>query len=356
VDAGTTNNLRSRLLVAALGMATIYTAGTAGYYMIGHGRWRLADCAYMTVISLTTVGYGEVLQDMHKVPYARLFTGFLLMGGAGIAVYFVSVLTTYLDEGEFLQSRRRKRMRKIIESMSGHIIVCGAGGTGRHVVDELTATRWPFLLIDTDAEKLERLQEMHANKLAVVQGDATDDDVLVDAGIMRAHGIVASLPDDKGNLFVVVTARGLNPKLRIVAKAMESHTVRKLQAAGADAVVSVNNIGGMRMASEMIRPAVVTFLDKMLRDKDKALRFEEMLIPPGSPLVQKKLAQSDIRRERNLLIVAARTAAGEYVYSPGPDFLLEANMVLIVIGETQSVQRLRESPLFAAAADEGEGI
>jgi voltage-gated potassium channel len=327
-------------------MLTIYTVGTLGYYFLGHGKWRLADCAYMTVISLTTVGYGEILADLDKMAYARLFTAFLLVGGAGIAVYFLSVLTTYLVEGEFLERRRSKKMRKIVDNLSGHIIVCGGGGTGRHVVEELMATRWSFVLVDTDAEKLERFQEEHDNQLPVIQGDATDDHVLLDAGIKRAHGIVASLPDDKGNLYVVVTARGLNPKLRIVSKAVEADATRKITAAGADAVISVNAIGGLRMASEMIRPQVVTFLDKMMRDKDKKLRFEEVTIPERSPLVDKKLAQTDIRRERNLLIVAARGAEGTYVYSPGPDFVLQAGMTLILLGETDSVQRLRGSSMF----------
>jgi voltage-gated potassium channel len=145
----------------------------------------------------------------------------------------------------------------------------------------------------------------------------------------------------------VVTARNLNPSLRIVAKAVDSSAIPKLQKAGANSVVSVNNIGGMRMASEMLRPTVVTFLDKMLRDQDKKIRFEELLIPPGSPLVKARLANSDIRKEaRNVLIVAIRDRDGNYIFSPGPDFILQEEMTLIVIGETDSVIRLRESSLF----------
>jgi voltage-gated potassium channel len=344
-------NLRSRLLVAGLSLLTVYGVGTFGYYWLGDGRWKIGDCAYMTVITLTTVGYGEVLTDLDKVPYARFFTGLLLILGAGVAVYFASILTTYLVEGEFLQSRRRKRMQKRISQMDGHIIVCGAGGTGRHVVDELVATRWPFVLIDLDPEKLLRCQETHEGGLATIEGDATDDHVLLEAGIARARGVVASLPDDKGNLFVVVTARNLNPALRIVAKAVDSSAIPKLQKAGGDSVVSVNNIGGMRMASEMIRPSVVTFLDKMLRDRDKQLRFEELVIPARSPLVKARLANSEIRKEaRNVLIVAVRDPEGNYIFSPGPNFVLEEKMTLIVIGETDSVIRLRESSLFTIPA------
>lgn len=334
-------------MVAALAMAVVYGGGTLGYFILGHGKWSVADCAYMTVISLTTVGYGEVLDGLNHVPFARLFTSLLLVSGAGIAVYFVSVLTTFLVEGEFLQIRRRRKMKKQIDKLSEHIIVCGIGGTGKHVVRELVATQWPFVAIDTDPEKLARCQQEHGAKACVMEADATDDNALIEAGIKRAHGIVASLPDDQGNLYVVITARGLNPNLRVVAKAMNPSAVRKLQAAGSNAVVSVNKIGGLRLVSEMIRPHVVTFLDRMLRDQDRTLRFEEVTIPSGSPLVNKKLAESDIRTERNLLIVAARSPeTNQYTYSPGPQFLLEAGMTLIIIGETSSVQRLRQSRVF----------
>lgn len=347
VEQSSAKVLKSRLLAAGIVILVIFGLGTSGYYVIGDGKWPIEDCAYMTVISLTTVGYGEILPGMGQIQGARLFTIFLLIGGAGIVVYFISVLTTFLVEGEFLQSRRRRKMCKRIAKLEDHIIVCGVGGTGRHVVRELVATNWPFVVIDVDPDKLAFIQDEHDNMLVVIEGDATDDKILDTARINQAHGIVASLPDDKGNLYVVVTARGLNPKIRIVSKAIDSRAVPKLKVAGADSVVSVNNIGGLRLVSEMIRPQVVGFLDKMLQDKDKKLRFEEVTIPADSSLVNTKLAQSDIRKARNLLIVAARDLqSGEYTYSPGPDFLLQAHMTLILLGETDSVQRLRESHLF----------
>ena len=348
-DSPTT--LRRRLMVAGLAMIIVYGVGTLGYWVIGGGEWSIGDCAYMTVISLTTVGYGETLSKFHQVPYARLFTAILLVIGAGIALYFVSVLTTFLVEGEFLQLRRRRKMQKRIKDLCDHIIVCGVGGTGRYIVEELVATHWPFVAVDIDDDRLVRCGESHPEAVLSIQGDATSDDVLHEAQIERARGVVASLPEDRDNLYIVIAARELNPKLRIVAKAMDPNAVHKLQVAGADSVVSVNAIGGLRMVSEMIRPSVVTFLDKMMRDKDKKLRFEEVVIPAASPLVDRPLAESDIRKARNLLIVAARRADGEYTYSPGPQFRLEANMTLIVIGETEAVQRLRRSRLFASSEE-----
>jgi voltage-gated potassium channel len=344
-----TNSARRRLVVALGLILTVYAAGTIGYYLLGGGRWTLADCAYMTVISITTVGYGEVLQQMHSVPYARLFTSLLLVSGAGVALYAVSMLTTFLVEGEFLDIRRRRRMDKRISKMNGHIIVCGAGRTGMHVIEELSATNWRFVVIDTDQSIGERCRDVCGKAAEYIVGDAIDDHILVDAGIDRAYGVVAGLPGDKDNLYVVLTARQMNPKLRIIAKAVDPRAERKLKVAGADSVVSVNRIGGMRLASEMIRPSVVTFLDVMTRDKDKNLRFEEIAIPEGSSICGRRLADSDLRKERKLLVVAVTgPEEGVYTYSPGPDFVLEAGMTLVLIGETESVGRLRESPAFRA--------
>ena len=267
----------------------------------------------------------------------------------GIALYFVSVLTTFLVEGEFVQYQRTRRMQKRIKKMKDHIILCGIGRTGRHVLVELVAAKWEFLAIDTDEEQLDRFAEQHGKQVVKLVGDATDDNVLIEAGIRRAHGIVACLPGDTDNLYVVITARDLNPNLRIVSKAVEPAAVRKLKMAGADQVVEVNTIGGLRLASEMIRPNVTNFLDKMLRDTDKSLRFEECTIPHTSPMVDKALAESGLRMERNLLIVAARHRDSDrYIYSPGGDFVLKAGMTLILLGETDAVQRLRKSKLFGS--------
>lgn len=350
MEEPTTNTLRRKLLSAGLMLLSIYSIGTVGYYLLGRGRWALGDCAYMTVISLTTVGYGETLDGLPEVPYARGFTASLLVLGAGIALYFVSVLTTFLVEGEFFQIQRRRRMRKQIKKMKDHIIICGVGRTGLHVLNEIVASGRPFVVIDTDHDRLQRCQEKHGQDLKVLVGDATDDNMLLEAGIKEAQGIVACLPNDQGNLYVVITARVLNPSLRIVAKAVEPMAVGKLLTAGADRVVSVNTIGGLRLASEMLRPNVVTFLDQMIHDRDKNLRFDEVTIPERSRLANLPLARSGLRAERNLLIVAAREAgSSQYTYSPGGDFMLKVGMTLIVLGETASVQRLRESPLFTGS-------
>jgi voltage-gated potassium channel len=238
-------------------------------------------------------------------------------------------------------------MNRVLDEIRDHIIVCGVGTTGVHVVEELVWTKWPLVAVDRDPVKLDRLQELTPDLLPTVVGDATEDETLERAGIRRARGIVAALTDDKDNLFIVVSARQLNPQLRIIAKGVDMQASEKLKRAGADSVVNPAFIGGVRMVSEMIRPQVVEFLDLMLRDKDKNLRIEEVVVPKGSPLVGKPMFAAQIRQHTNLLVVAVREPAasgaepGRFVYNPGPETLIVENMALIVLGETESVHKLR---------------
>jgi voltage-gated potassium channel len=345
--------LRERIVAASIALFAIFLVGTLGYFILGRvylgkGSWELGECAYMTVITITTVGFGE-LPHLARVPGGRAFTVAVLLAGLGVAAYLVSALTTYFIEGEFTRSRTRRKMNRVLDSIRDHIIVCGVGTTGVHVVEELVWTKWPLVAIDRDQERLDRLQELSADLLPTVTGDATTDETLEQAGIRRARGIVAALTDDKDNLFIVVSARQLNPSLRIIAKGVDVQAAAKLKRAGADSVVNPAFIGGVRMVSEMIRPQVVEFLDLMLRDKDKNLRIEEVLVPTGSPLVGKPIVEAQIRRHTNLLVVAVRepppspSQPGRFVYNPGPETLIEENMALIVLGETDQVHKLRSS-------------
>jgi voltage-gated potassium channel len=340
-------SIRGRLFAASSVLAIVFAVGTFGYYGLGWsaGRnWALGDCAYMTVVTLTTVGYAEIL-DVAHVPGGRLFTCVVIFAGLGTAVYFASALTTFLVEGEFQHLRTRRRMKKQIEGLKDHIIVCGAGAHGAAVVEELLATRWPVVIVEREPERIEHMRELAGvpDVLAIV-GDATEDEVLVEAGIARARGLITSLPEDRDNLFVVVTARQLAPQLKIVAKADKPKSADKLRKAGADSVVTPAYIGGVRMVSEMIRPQVVAFLDLMLRDRDKNLRIEEVDLPAGSKLVGKPLAEARIREKANLLVLAVREPqSGRFLYNPSPTLALQEGMSLIVLGETDSVLTLRRA-------------
>ena len=277
-------DLIRRLLTAFGFLLSVVSVGTIGYQQIGEGRWPLEDCFYMTVITLSTVGYEEVLEGLDTARGGRLFTTLLIITGSGTLLYFVSMLTAFVVEGDLMGVIRGNRMQKRIDQLEGHIIVCGVGSTGFHILTELVDVHDNFVVVDVNADRLRRLdEEIHDRALLYVVGDATDDHVLEQAGVKRARGLIAALHEDKDNLFATISARALNPSVRIVAKAIEMSADRKLRRAGADQVVSPNRIGGMRMVSELVRPQVVRFLDEMMRvrESEHALRLEELADSPG---------------------------------------------------------------------------
>jgi voltage-gated potassium channel len=234
-------------------------------------------------------------------------------------------------------------MRKAIAKIERHVVVAGAGSTGKHVIEELVATSTPFVVIDRDLAHLERLSaDLMGGRMLYVHGDATDDHTLVDAGIERAMGIVAALTHDKDNLFVTLSARSLNGSARIVSKIVEDRADAKMLKAGATSVVNPAMIGGRRMASELVRPEVNEFLDQMLRDKTKNLRIEEAIVPEKSSFVGTSLKDSPIRRETKLLVIAVRDKERSFVYNPDPEHVIDGGTTLIVMGDAESVIKLRK--------------
>jgi voltage-gated potassium channel len=337
-----TNGIRQRLLAGLLGVVVTLAGGSLGYYLIGQGRWQFDDCLYMTAISLTTVGYGEII-DVGAVPGARLYTVLLIILGMGVIVYFASTVMAFIVEGELKQYFGRKKMDKEIGRLKNHVIICGAGATGACALKEMQATRTPFVVIDASEENIKKMMgSEETGPFPYIIGDASADHVLVQAGIENARGLIAALPEDKDNLFAVISARQLNPRLRIVSRGIEPTITEKLRRVGADAVVSPNRLGGMRMASEMIRPHAVEFLELMLRDTEVSRRVEEVQIGPGSPLAGKTCGQADIRSHADVLVMAAKKPSGEYTHNPRPEFLLEQGTVLIVMGTVDEMHKLRK--------------
>jgi voltage-gated potassium channel len=329
-----------RLILASLSVLSTIVIGTAGYMAIGRGHWTFIDCLYQTVIGITTAGFGEII-PLGETTLGRPFTIVLLSGGMISVGYFVTTAAAFLIEGELSGLTWRKRMDNRVKKLTGHYIVCGAGSTGIHCIRELAAIGVPFVVVDAREEVARALSRDHG-ALAVVVGDATHDEVLQEAGIERARGVISALTEDKDNLFVTVTARALNPSLRIVAKAIDPKADAKLRRAGADSVVSPNMIGGLRLVSEMIRPEVVTFLDVMLRDKDRTLRIEEVAIPQTAPSGQRRVSELGLARH-NLLLLAVKDARGGEArlhYNPSPEHLLAGGETLIVLGEPERVRQL----------------
>lgn len=327
--------------------------GTLGFYLLGYyyvaprmpqaAPYSWLDCFYMVLITVSTAGFGEILPGMDLFG-VRLFTSLYVLATIGMTVYFAASMTTFLVEGAFTQLGKRRKMLKKIAQLERHVIVCGLGNTGIHVVKELMVTYWPVLVVDRDLECLQRASDDLAEygEMLYLQGDALEDKVLEQAGIARAFGIVCSLPSDKDNVFLTLTARQMNPKIRIVTKAIDLHAAQRMKIAGADSVVTTNFIGGMRLASEMVRPHVTQFLDLMLRDKEKNLRVEELEVTPRCGLDGKRLGEARLREERHLLVLAVKTPDGGYEYGPGADFVLRNGVVLLVMGSPDSVARLRE--------------
>lgn len=232
-------------------------------------------------------------------------------------------------------------MNRSISKLHDHIIVCGVGATGRYVAHEFHEIGEKFVVIDRSQEVLDQLPEDWRSGVLSMVGDATSDSVLKAAGIDTARGLIAALGQDQANLFVTISGRSLNPKLRIVSRALEPTTEEKLLRAGADKVVQVNTIGGLRLASEMIRPEVTGFLDHMMRDPERTLRIEEIAVEDDSSLAGMLLAESDIRKAGDVLVIAVRSPDGCYQYNPGPDHPILAGETLIVIGDPTQVRSLR---------------
>ncbi len=272
-----------KLKIALTLLVLVMLIGTVGFVFIE--GWRPLDALYMTTITLSTVGF----QEVHPLsPAGRIFTIFLIISGLGIFIFGVSAVGSFIAEGQLSGLVRRRRMENRIQGMSNHFIVCGMDETGQRIIEEFQRAHAPFVVIERDKEKIEKFNV--SPEIVVLEGDATEDEVLIKAGIERAQGLVTALALDTDNLFVVISARHINPQLRIVAQATDEANLYKMKKAGANNVISPNSIGGFRMASIMLRPTVVSFLDVMTSgDPDVSLRMEEVTIPPDSHMDRKTL-------------------------------------------------------------------
>ncbi len=330
-----------RILIALLAVALVIGLGGWSLYNLGGGRWTFADTMYMAAISAATVGFAE-LPGLADVTGARALTVLVILLGIAAFAFFQSSLTAFLVEGAIGEAFRRRRMERAIEDVKDHIIVAGCGSTGRHVVRELIATRTPFVVVDQGREGVLEVGRETGAHILFVEGDATHDSVLLSAGILRARGLVAALTHDQDNLYVTLSARTLNPKARIVTKVVAPEATAKMLRAGASSTVSPNTIGGLRMASELLRPNVVGFLDEMMRDRSLNVRIEEVAVPAGSRLLGRRLRESAIQEETNTLVVALRAPDGTLTCNPSRDLLLTPESVLIVMGAVDDIGRLRQ--------------
>jgi voltage-gated potassium channel len=319
--------LLRRFIWPGAALIAVLVIGTVGYRFLGGPEYSFLDTFYMTVITISTIGFGEII-NVSAIPAGRIFTIFIAVAGVGVLFYIITHFTALIVEGELTKSFRRSKMEKKAKNHKNHYIICGIGELGQHIVNELTATKRPHVMVDVSRENLDKVSEVVKDGV-FIEGDATDNNTLLKAGIKEASGIFATLGDDNQNLVVALTAKQLNPGIRVVARCNELKNSDKMQKAGADAVISPSLIGGLRMASEMIRPTVVSFLDTMLRDREKNLRVEEVSVPDS--LIGKNLASLRLDRFPGILLLALKTRE-EWTYNPPHDCVIRPKSTLIFIG------------------------
>ena len=322
---------RLRLALILVGVVIVY--GTLGYTLIE--KWPLQDSLYMTVITISTVGFTEVhpLNDP-----GRAFTITLILAGVGSLFYTLGAAFELLLSEQFNHWRERKKMQKSIDTLHGHYIICGYGRIGRQVAADLREAAVPFVVIDDRPDRCAMIQE-HGHPF--VDGDATLDETLLDAGIERARAVVGALNDDAGNVMLVVTARGLNPKLFIVARAALPESEKKLARAGADEVISPYKVGARRMTLSMLRPAVSNFLNAVLYDRELQAEFTEFSIADDSPMIGQSLDDAGMAHGRDVLPIAM-LRSGRLIFTPPANTILHAGDTLIIVVPTASLRLARE--------------
>ena len=332
-------NYQRKILFALVMLIGLLVTGTVGYLVLEkdnpqHG-WQLLDAVYMTVITLTTAGH----DDLEMSDRGRIFTILLLAVGIVVFTYSVTIATAFLIEGQLQSFFRQQKMSRTVDKLSDHYIICGLGDTGVHVLDEMLKAEVDFVGIEFKEERLIHLTD--TRNFPYLHGDATDDELLIRAGIAHARGLVTCLSRDQDNLFVVISARKLNPHLRIASKAVEDNSPGKLIIAGADEVVLPDHIGGLRLASGILQPQLVGFLDNITQNQDGA-QFTESVIQKDAPLDRISLKAASIRDQTGLVVIAIRDNDGTFLYNPPGDKKMVAGEALLVIANRKQLQTLHK--------------
>jgi voltage-gated potassium channel len=320
-----------RLGIAAVGVAV--ATGTIVFHILE--GWSIVDSLYLTAQTVTTVGFGDLAP---RTLYGRVFASIFMMLSVGIVLYSLTSMVQSIVQSEMLltfgQLHRSLKMSKLRD----HFIICGAGRVGSHLVRGLKGGGYRFIVIESDRQRVEELMDQG---VAVLVRDATLEESLREAGVEYAHGLATCLPDDADNVYVVLTARDLNPSLHIVARAANEQAESKLIRAGANRVVAPTIIGGHRMAMALTKPAVGDFLDSLTAN-DLELGFEQLEVEAGSTLIGRQLSETNIRSELDIVIVSIRRSHGEIVFNPSGDAKIETGDMLIAIGKGEALAKLNE--------------
>ena len=325
---------RTTYLVIGIVIFVLMLMGGAVGYMVIEG-WPFTDALYMTVITLSTVGYAEV-QELSST--GRTFTMILIAVGVAFAFYLGGSIIRFMVEGRIREVLGRRKLERKITSQKNHYIICGYGRVGSAVCEMLLSKRFDIVVIERDPPRVSKLND---HNILHIEGEATDEENLIRAGVERARGLVAALKTDSDNVYVTLSARQLNPDLFIMARAGEEGAEKKMLAAGATKVVCPYRMGAHRMAQTILSPTVTDFLELTLMDASRDIQMEEMFVDRSSKVTNVALQDSGIRQEFDLIIVAVKKAAGDMLFNPSSQTRLEAGDTVISIGEMENLERLR---------------
>jgi voltage-gated potassium channel len=331
----TDTTLRRNFIAVGVFISVLIIIGMIGFILIE--GWSPIDALYMTFISFSTVGFKEVA-DLSLA--GRLFTMVVIMLGMVVIAMLSASVTSLFVRNELLAKRKRQKMKKEITKLEGHTILCGAGDTGTTVIEEFIRAKKQLVVIENNQELVDEL-ELAYPKVYFLYGDATKDEILHEANIEKAIGLITTLSIDADNLFVVVSAKSINPNMIIISRSVDSHTESKLYKAGASFVISPNIVEGMRMAAVMLRPTVVSFLEVMMRSDEFSYRMEEISIPKGTSIVGKTLKDAEIPQKTGLIVIAVKRATdAQMLFNPSSSTTLQENDQLIVLGDPEKIDKL----------------
>ncbi|MCX5870422.1 MAG: potassium channel protein [Deltaproteobacteria bacterium] len=325
----------SKFVTALIMLVAILSFGTFGYMFIEHSNFM--DSLYMTMITISTIGYGEVFPLDTK---GRIFTMVLILVGVGFVMFMFSKITEAVVGGELRAIYGRLNMKKKVLGLSDHYIICGFGRIGRVICDLLKEADKPFVVIENDPEVIEELAELN---YLFLDGEASSDDILLQAGVERAKGLISVVSTDADNVYITLSARGLNNDLYIMARSSGTDGGEtKLLRAGANRVISPYYIGAYRMAQQILRPTVTDFIDLTVHSGELGLRMEELTVSDHGPIVNTTVKDSNIRRDFNLIVVAIKRDLGEMLFNPNPNSMILKNDTLIVLGDYTKIKELEK--------------
>lgn len=328
---------KNLVMRSVVGLIVVIIVGTVGYMIIE--GWSFLDGLYMTVITIGSIGY----QEVHPLGESgRIFTIFLIFTGFGVVGYVLITGSRMLIEGEVEKIITRRRSMKAIEKTSGHFVVCGFGRMGAFVCHQFHARGIPFVVVENAPEAQLKIIDLGYH---LAPGNATEEEILISANIKSARGLVSVLNSDAANVYVVLSARELNPDLEIIARAGEEAAHKKLLRAGANRVISPYQVGGMRMVMGILKPEVMNFLEVAMDYRDMNIELEEVKIVHDSTYCGKSLVETDIRRDLNLIIIAIKKNHGKMVFNPGPTTVIEEGDTLIAMGERKSLRILEQKSI-----------